>query len=165
MVKLFTQRDDAIMTTRTDTSHIRIEVIKDAAGEVDKISNVMTIRTVSRGRHVINTHTGADRTVVTRCTVIRNAGVVEYGTLKGIGTDMTVCAILIIRRGRYMIKWLASTDHTVVAGRAATNNPGMIINARGKATRCVTNTTVFGGRHMVSRLERSCPISAISMTF
>ena len=165
MVNLFTQRDDTIMTTRTDPAHIRIEVIKDTAGEVDEIRNVMTIRTVTRRRHMITALSGTDRAVVTRCTVTRNTGVVEDRTHKGVGANMAVGAILVTRRSRNMINRFASTDHIVVASRAAANNTTVIINARGEATRRVTDAAVFGGRHMVSRLTQPCTIPGIAMTF
>ena len=68
-----------------------------------------------------------------------------------VGGVMAISAVLVVGTGRYVIRQFTDTNRIVVARVTATykRRAGMIKGARAKSSRCVTNTTILSGRHVV----------------
>ena len=62
MIYLLAQRDDTVMTIRAVTCHV--QMVKTASCKVDKVAEIVTIRTVSGGWHVTRAFSETYLTVV-----------------------------------------------------------------------------------------------------
>lgn len=63
MIYLLAQRDDTVMTIRAVTYHV--QMVKTASAKVDKVTDIVTIRTIPGGWHVIRALSGTYLTVMT----------------------------------------------------------------------------------------------------
>lgn len=147
VINLLGRRYTGVMASRAIVG-VYTQVIEGDTGEARVVVDDMTGRAIQRCRQMIRRLAETDLAVMaSRAVVDIDTHVIERhaGEVRGVMAHGAIFA------GRQVIDELANGDHIVVARLTVIDHIEMIVGARGKGTRRVTNTTVLDGGHVVDR--------------